>query len=204
MGCAHCAMRGGVAAYFRPDGGVTVIYPDPVPGNPRDDEHLGLLVFNDRRLRGDRVDDHTRSDQGQREIVGAGGLVFPVLVYDHSGLAFRLCDGNAPGHPFTDPWDTRCPGVALAEAESIRRFFGAGEITGAVRERATECLKSELKVYEDYCNGSVYGFRNFDAAWNETDGCWGFYGFDFRESGLFDAAGLPNDPAECQAGRNGA
>lgn len=196
MGCVQCALRESIAAYRHPGGGVTVVYPDPIPDNPRDDDNLGRLAFNDRRLRGDEVDDLARSTGERKEIIAAGGLVFPVLVHEHSGLSFRLRDGNAPGYPFTDPWDTRCAGVMTATAESIRRFFGVEEITGEIRERAKDGLRSELRRYEDYCNGAVYGFRNYAADWCESDDCWGFFGIDHRESGLFGAAGLPENPAE--------
>ena len=49
------------------------------------------------------------------------------------------------------------------------------------KERATECMEAEMKVYNCYISGDVYGFVIEDENGEEVDSCWGFYGSEAVE-----------------------
>jgi hypothetical protein len=39
-------------------------------------------------------------------------------------------------------------------------------------------LIGEVKTYDDYLTGNVYGYKVIDEQGNEEDSCWGYYGED--------------------------
>lgn len=64
------------------------------------------------------------------------------------------------------------------------------------RDRAIEIMESDVKVYDQYLTGVVYGFELYEATsddaipdWNEIDSCWGFYGANIFENGILDSVG---------------
>ena len=66
------------------------------------------------------------------------------------------------------------------------------------RARAEEMMREEVETYNQYLTGDVCGFtmyenvanENEDAEWEETDNsCWGFYGSDIMENGIFGEVG---------------
>ena len=48
-------------------------------------------------------------------------------------------------------------------------------------------LHSEVKQWNDWVSGQVYGYVVRDSKGNSIDSCWGFYGSDHEESGLEEA-----------------
>ena len=80
------------------------------------------------------------------------------------------------------------------------------------KERAYEAMEGEIKIYDYYIRGEVYGFIVYKAAtiehrnvvtdeswiteeWEEEDSCWGYYSDEHDKSGLLDGAleCLPDD-----------
>jgi hypothetical protein len=49
-------------------------------------------------------------------------------------------------------------------------------------------VTEELKVFDHYINGQVYGVRVFEDT-EEIDSCFGYYGYDHESSGLKDELG---------------
>jgi len=45
-----------------------------------------------------------------------------------------------------------------------------------MREKAEACLCAEVKLYDRYLTGDVYGYIIEDDDGNRIDSCWGFYG----------------------------
>ena len=73
---------------------------------------------------------------------------------DHSGLAMQTTS-------FNDPWD--------------RKEFGGEKMTGAIRKKAEDLMRSEVAAYDSYLRGECYGFELYKNG-ELTDSCWGFMG----------------------------
>lgn len=114
-----------------------------------------------------------------------GYIAMPLYLYDHSGIS--MSTGR-----FSCPWDSGCVGVIVCDRETIRKEFDGNE------EAAYLALDSEVKVYDEYLGGEVYGFiaeECVDGEWEHIDSCFGFFGHDYRKNGMLDA--IPDGYAEC-------
>ena len=118
---------------------------------------------------------------------GKGGILLPLYLYDHSGLTISCS-------PFSCPWDSGQVGYVYMTAEKIREEYSAKRISKKLRKRVTEYLVNEVKTYDEYLRGDVYGYtvstleplededdlRDLDEREDEQlDSCWGFYGLDY-------------------------
>lgn len=72
------------------------------------------------------------------------------------------------------------------------------DIIEVMANKAEQMLKNEVKIYDYYLCGEVYGFILEESdecdcceheEWQEIDSCFGFYGNDFKNNGLFDEVG---------------
>ena len=62
--------------------------------------------------------------------------------------------------------------------------FGVKRITKEIIEKVTNILEGEVKTYDQYLTGDVYGYKVFKVSEcslghehkEEVDSCWGFYG----------------------------
>jgi hypothetical protein len=118
-------------------------------------------------------------------IVRDGYVILPLFLMDHSGISMGT--GS-----FGCPWDSGQVGWIVCDNETIQRDFNGD------RDLAEKALESEVKVYDDYLTGNVYGFiveerdksdcptckRSHE--WDETDSCWGFFGDDIHTNGITD------------------
>lgn len=114
-------------------------------------------------------------------------IALPLYLYDHSGITMSTAS-------FNDCWDSGQVGWIYTDKENILsqcyKFRNSkGNLIKITKrnwkEAAYQFLKKEVKVYDMYLQGDVYGivieeydsdFEDFD----ETDSCWGFYddGYD--------------------------
>ena len=118
----------------------------------------------------------------------------PVWMYDHSGYTISAEENN----PFSCPWDSGQLGIAVI----LKKDMISGGINEANesnwKEKAIECIKDEVKTYNSYLSGDVYGYymyylpepgQDCDDCWKDyTDGpVYGWYGDDIFTNGmLFD------------------
>jgi hypothetical protein len=110
-------------------------------------------------------------------------IMFELYMYEHSGVAFSIS-------PFHDPWDSGQLGVIYVKKDKIKKEYGCKVINNKMREKIKERLMGELDTYENYVNGSVYGFeirKEGDEYW-DVDSCWGFFGYDKEKNGLLEHA----------------
>lgn len=105
-------------------------------------------------------------------------VVLPVYMYDHSGITLSTS-------PFSCPWDSGMVGFIYAKIEA-----------GCTREEIAQRLIGEIKTYNDYSEGNVFGFIREKKKvcetcghieWEDVDSCFGFYGYP-EESGLYQEA----------------
>jgi hypothetical protein len=137
---------------------------DENPSNPRKEfDHLGTMVCNHRRYNlGDIQDGNPHAPEGS--------VWLGLYLYDHSGITMSW-------NPFSCRWDSGVVGVIYVTREDIIKEYGSDSIDS--RKRALECLKGEVKEYDQYLTGDVWGYVIKDEGDNHVDSCWGLYGRDY-------------------------
>ena len=152
------------------------ILPDPDPENPRDWDNLGIMCcFHKRYNLGDH---HTLLLAGregwaelEQHLVEEEGALYilPLFLYDHSGITMNTTS-------FSCGWDSGQVGFIYATKETI-------ESTGVAPENVEAGLIDEVKTYDQYLTGDVWGYEvylvetcNKGHEHEEIiHSCWGFY-----------------------------
>ena len=96
----------------------------------------------------------------------------------HSGITIRTT-------PFECRWDSGQIGYIIASRKKIREEFSVKRISKKLIAKVTALLEGEVKVYDQYVTGDVYGFKMFVDG-KETDACCGFFGSDVKTNGVLD------------------
>lgn len=162
------------------DRGVTLeLHFDPDPSSPREWDNLGTMVCWHRRADlGDRTIDTTDYEDYDHMIVSvtesADPIVIPLWLYEHGGMS--MAAGTArPGYPFDCPWDSGQVGFIYCTSETVVREYGAD--TPENRQRAIDCMIGEVRTYDTYLQGMIYGYV-VNGADGVGDSCWGYYDED--------------------------
>ena len=156
-------------------GGFTArIYYDTDTLNPRKDwDNLGKIVS--RKLTSDEHFDFSGDSETDikrlKQEFGAT-VILPIYMDSHGGDTI-----NTTG--FSCPWDSRQVGWIFATTEDICKEYNCKQVNPAIRRRVEQVLIGEIKIYDQYIRGEVYGYELFDKTGNEIDSCWGFYGLDY-------------------------
>ena len=109
-------------------------------------------------------------------------VILPVYMYDHGGITISTT-------PFGCRWDSGQIGWVFVEKKQF------DEIPELFEDIATGWIESEVKEYDTYLRGDVYGFQLIEKSTcdsceteheEEVDSCWGFYGHDIRKNGILD------------------
>ena len=103
----------------------------------------------------------------------------PISLYDHSGITMWL--GSKEGH-VDARWD--CSSVGYAFIEYDEKRFGKSKDW---KQEAYDIMSSEMKVYNDYVSGEIYGWEIKDEDGNRIDSCGGYFGSDSFDS-MFEEA----------------
>jgi len=145
---------------------------DEDPFSPRDYDNLGTILYNSTQytLGDKRVEREEITEILKRKDV----ISLPVFAYIHSGITI-----NTTG--FSCPWDSGQCGIIYIEKKKIREEFGKKRISKELTAKVTESLRNEIKEYDQYLRGNVYGYIMKDATGKELDSCWGFYGLEYCE-----------------------
>lgn len=176
------------------DNRILKIYQDSDTENPRTAwDNLGKMICFHRRY--DLGDEHNISpdnyesfDDMIQDVVG-DGVHLPLYLYDHGGIT--MSTGS-----FGCRWDSGQVGFIYMTKQDIIKEYGND--SKETREIVLKVLKGEVKTYDQYLTGDVYGFNlvelqkcNLGCEHEEIiDSCWGFYGSDHEASGLFEHAGI--------------
>lgn len=153
-------------------------------------------------------------------------------LYDHNGLTIS----TSSDYPYNDYWDAGCVGwIYVSKKKAMEEWGGIpekdengefikipyehpnGNVTYSVKykpiteekwkEVAEYHMNNEVKVYDQYLRGDVYGYtliktvtiqekcphcgeviREYEDE-EELDSCWGFYGDCLEENGILDDIG---------------
>jgi len=167
--------------------GFTVeIYPDFDPPSPREWDNLGTMVCWHRRyILGDEHD-FTTPDDFAEWAKGKKLIIKPLYLIDHSGLSM-----NTHGYNCCDPqgWDWGQVGWIYVTYEDALRRFGRKRMSRKLRRRIERILENEVRTYDAYLSGQVYGFV-VKLGDKELDSCFGFYGEDGLKDLEMEAKGL--------------
>lgn len=157
---------------------------DPDASSPREFDNLGVMACWHRRYNLGDVQPKEDPEEWLKANAPKGSIVLPLYLYDHSGISMSV--GS-----FGCPWDSGQVGYIVATPEAIRKNFMKKRITAKMRAMVEEILKSEVKVYDDYLTGNVWGYTIEKThpcgecgskvhEEDEEDSCWGFYGDDLE------------------------
>jgi hypothetical protein len=146
---------------------------DPDPEDPREWDQLGTMVcFHSRYKLGDK---HNLSlDEAylveKKGMFGGEKIVsLPLWLYDHSGLRISTSE-------FADQWDAGKVGFIFVTYDKIKKSHGWKRITPHRIDQIKSWLRNEVKEYDAYLLGAVYGYTLFDGKGEIVDSCGGFYG----------------------------
>ena len=145
---------------------VEVFY-DQHAESPRQwDNMTKFIMFHRRYNLPHEVDIHEQDysswDEMEAELQQQYKWVYPVFMYDHSGLAFSI-------NSFSCRFDSGQVGFIVLDE--------------GTPEQAYKWATSELHIYSEYVNGNVFGFL-VEENGEHIHGCSGFYGSDFDQNGL--------------------
>lgn len=114
-------------------------------------------------------------------------VALPLYLYEHSGIAMSTTS-------FNDRWDSGQIGWIYTDKETVLSHGGKiqsskGNLIKITernwKEGAYQNLKEEVKIYDMYLQGQVYGIviEKYDSdlkEFDEINSCWGFYddGYD--------------------------
>jgi len=151
------------------------VFRDPRPYSPREDDgNLGVMHCR-----------HGRYTLGDPDAVApfyAGPLAveLPIYMLDHSGLALSHT-------PFSCPWDSGLLGTHYMTLAVAKDNWPEtpGEET-ELQELVEEYLKTELRVYNNFIQGNVWGYEVVDEEDEIVDSCYGFYGERLGETQILD------------------
>jgi hypothetical protein len=162
------------------------IIQDDYTDGPREWDNLGKMIcFHSRYNLGDKHDyqfyDYNSYDEQRKDIEKTENtcVILPLYLYDHSGITISTS-------PFGCNWDSGQVGWIIVSKENVRKEFGVKRITKEIIEKVTNILEGEVKTYDQYLTGDVYGYRVSKVTEcelghehkEEVDSCWGYYGVE--------------------------
>lgn len=115
-------------------------------------------------------------------------LVFPLYLYDHSGLRIKIGSFNGllpQGHA---EFDSGKVGYVFMTREMILKNYGGKKLTKKLLERATKTIENEVECYDDYLSGNVWGYTITNPDGSEGDSCYGYIGDYDGEYGALSEA----------------
>ena len=160
---------------------------DNDPQNPREwDDSTTMVCAHNRYSLGDKtapdIAQYGNWDEYLKRVILDGVeeddvIWLPLYLYDHSGITMSTT-------PFSSQWDSGQVGWIYAYKTALKDFQGVYEDNHFNADKAYEVLKNEVKTYDQYLTGQVYGYvlekREScpccnHVAYDDVDSCWGIY-----------------------------
>lgn len=146
-------------------------------------EFLRQLAYNVTCMPKEKITDKVIS-----ELLKEHYVILPLFAYLHGDIAIST-------KPFTCKWDSGQIGYIYALKQEFINETGYTEEELFNEGKAEEMLKEEVKTYNDYLTGNVYGYYITEEKTCETcnhkhetvlEACCGFYGDDPYRSGMYE------------------
>ncbi len=154
------------------------------------DNMTRMLCFHGKYKLGDQHLFYRQSDYNSWEAMKADiikrenpAVIKPLYMYDHSGISIGT---NNTTYPFDCQWDAGQIGYVFITKAVPYVEYNCKRITAKIRVKLEGILEDEVKLYNQYLSGDVYGFIEKDAEGVEVNSCWGFYGSDPKENGMLE------------------
>ncbi|MGQ9571470.1 MAG: hypothetical protein ACUVUQ_11665 [Thermodesulfovibrionales bacterium] len=179
-------------------GYIIKIYQDDLAEDPREWDNIAKFYCWHREYT--LGDDHKFSIDEFKTLLNQherDWYTFTLYMYEHGTIEFSLSNTE---YPFNCPWDSRQVGWVIVETEDIKKNF-PDLSEEHYPSKALEIADTEVKIYNDYWAGNVYGYvieREIKDAIcpgcgqkieNELiDSCFGYYGDPSSEGGALIAA----------------
>lgn len=131
-----------------------------------------------------QMEDELGLDEKLQLVEETGEVVMlPISMYEHSGITLWL--GSKWSH-YDAQWDCSSIGFAYVEKSTAKNegMLNPGEAYhNDWKEWAYAMMKDEMKTYDQFVRGEVYGYMIEDEEGEEASnnllcGCWGFYDKD--------------------------
>lgn len=144
------------------------IFQDSDPISPREWDNLGLFIHENPRYL----------------VIDKNANIEDLAKAQKNGLVLDFCA------------DQLC-GQVYATRETILKEYNAKRLGKAIKAKAERVLNGEIETYRQWADGEVYGFIeykinkcNLDEEHEENiNSCWGFFGYDMDQSGMWDHIG---------------
>jgi len=111
-------------------------------------------------------------------------ITLTLYLYDHSEIS--LSTRSFIGRAQHAEWDSGQVGYIYCSKEKALKEYGGKVVTAKVKQKVLGYMEGEIKIFNQYINGNVYGFIIEDEEENHLDSCYGFYGRDFKTNGILD------------------
>jgi hypothetical protein len=160
------------------------VVPDESAIDPRDWDNLSTMVcFHRRYDLGDKHNYDHNDYSGWEEMKSAiiknekPVVILPLYLYDHSGITISTS-------PFSCRWDSGQIGFVFVTREKAVTEFQTNKMTKKVKEDCLRILESEVKTYDQYLVGDVYGYKVYEISTCDqghehkkmVESCYGYYG----------------------------
>jgi hypothetical protein len=168
------------------------IMPDSLSDDPRNWDNAGKMVcwhsrytLGDKQpkenpveflcsllgLDSDKFFDNRETMELLLEKASKDYIVLPLYTYEHGAITIS----TSHEYPYNDRWDAGQVGWIYISKKDAVKEWGKSRFTKDVEARAVKYLQGEVKTYDDYLRGDVYGFQVCDEDDEVLDSCWGFY-----------------------------
>jgi len=199
---------------FEHNGFTVKICADPDPCDPRKEfDHMVTLACWHRRmdLGDERIDPGTTIKTIVGDVRRAGDkalAILPLYIYEHGGVTMRTGE-------FSDPFDSGQVGWAYVTRKNAEKMgcVNATPVESVAHEKLTgravrydrdffeKAIRDEVKEYDDYLTGQVFGYIVEDEEGDELESCWGFYGeLDYVRQEAKSAAEHARRPGQVDGG----
>lgn len=109
-----------------------------------------------------------------KQVKRNGDIVLPLYIFDHSGITVSLT-------PFSCRWDSGQVGYVIVPRKKMIEEFNKKNFTPALKKKALEIAENEVKTYDMFLRGDVYGYEIEDSEGESIDSCWGYFGSDYTD-----------------------
>lgn len=145
---------------------VTLYQDDCLCETPRDYDNLGTMaIIHPRYTLGDPSDLNAR--QLLRICESKDVVALPIFMYEHSGITIKTTR-------FDCVWDSGQVGFIYVTKAKLREEFGYKRVSAKRAAKAKSNLRAEVKVYDLFLTGQVYGYEVTDNNGDCVDSCWSF------------------------------
>jgi hypothetical protein len=145
----------------RIDNYILRLFYDESPTNPREDYNLTRMVcFHKRYDLGDEHDLKTDDFNGWKEMeeyitrTEKPIVIKSLYLLDHGGITI----GTRPFGDRWDRWDSGQIGFVFIRKDDVKNEFSIKRCGQNMVERCDVLLDGEVKVYDKYLRGDVYGY----------------------------------------------